>query len=200
MKYVSVFCVMLLSVVLASCGGSSDAPSDASTTPTPEVEKATEIKIGLLAPLSGGASSYGEDAVNVATMLADEVNAGGGIDGAMVKVIPEDGACNGQSAVGAVQKLINIDGVEVIMGGLCSPETISAGKIAQAKGVTMVSALSSAPEVSNVGDHVFRYYNDLDAAKTVVAYLEDIGARNIAAIHINNEYGNAYIDAVGSEF
>ena len=34
----------------------------------------------------------------------------------------------------------------------------------------------------------------------MVAYLEDIGARNIAAIHINNEYGNAYIDAVGSEF
>jgi len=60
----------------------------------------------------------------------------------------------------------------------------------------MVSGLSSAPEVSNVGDHVFRYYNDLDAANTVAVHLEEIGATNVAAIHINNEYGNAYIDAL----
>jgi len=63
----------------------------------------------------------------------------------------------------------------------------------------MVSGLSSAPEVSEVGDHVFRYYNDLDAAKTVAAHLADIGATNIAAVHINNEYGNAYIDSLESE-
>jgi len=69
----------------------------------------------MITPLSGGASSYGQDAVNVATMIIDQVNADGGLDGVPVKLVPEDGGCNGQSAVGAVQKLINIDQVEVIM-------------------------------------------------------------------------------------
>lgn len=131
-------------------------------------------------------------------MVVDTVNNAN--TGTKFTLIAEDGACSGQEAVNAVQKLINVDKVEVIMGGVCSPETINAGKIAQAQGVTMVSALSSAPEISKIGDHVFRYYNDLDAAKTVAAELKKMNAKKIGAIYVNNEYGNAYIKAVDTLF
>lgn len=157
-----------------------------------------EVKIGVIAPLSGAASAYGQDAVNAAQMVIDEANQKN--TNTKFVLVPEDGACSGQQAVSAVQKLINIDKVEVIMGGLCSPETINAGKIAQTKGVTMVSALSSAPEVSKIGDHVFRFYNDLDAAKTVAAELKNMNAKKIGAIYVNNEYGNSYIQAVDDLF
>lgn len=159
-----------------------------------------EIKIGLIAPLSGAAAAYGQDAVNTAQMVLDKANSLRGDLSPELVLVPEDGACNGQQAVSAVQKLINIDKVEVIMGGLCSPETINAGKIAQAQGVTMISALSSAPEISKIGDHVFRFYNDLDAARTVAAQLKTMNAKKIGAIYVNNEYGNSYIQAVDGLF
>ncbi len=178
----------LASVMLASCGMTQKA-----TEWTPK-----EVKIGVIAPLSGGAAAYGQDAVNAAKMVVDTVNNAN--TGTKFTLIAEDGACSGQEAVNAVQKLINVDKVEVIMGGVCSPETINAGKIAQAQGVTMVSALSSAPEISKIGDHVFRYYNDLDAAKTVAAELKKMNAKKIGAIYVNNEYGNAYIKAVDTLF
>lgn len=131
-------------------------------------------------------------------MVVNTINAAS--TGTKFSLVAEDGACSGQEAVNAVQKLINIDKVEVIMGGVCSPETINAGKIAQAQGVAMVSALSSAPEISKIGDHVFRFYNDLDAAKTVAEQLKKMNAKKIGAVYVNNEYGNAYIAAVDSLF
>ena len=133
-------------------------------------------------------------------MVLDKANANNGGLHPKFILVPEDGACSGQQAVSAVQKLINVDKVEVIMGGLCSPETINAGKIAQSKGVAMISALSSAPEVSKIVDHVFRFYNDLDAARTVAAQLKTMNAKKIGAIYVNNEYGNSYIQAVDALF
>jgi len=56
----------------------------------------------------------------------DKANVSGGIDGKQIKLVVEDGRCNGKDATAAVQKLINIDKVAVIAGGACSSETLAA--------------------------------------------------------------------------
>ena len=58
-----------------------------------------------------------------------------------------------KEAMTAVNKLIHVDNVEVILGGLFSSETIQAGKITQQNEIVMVSALSSSPEIYHTNDN-----------------------------------------------
>jgi hypothetical protein len=37
----------------------------------------------------------------------------------------------------------------------------------------MISSLSSSPEISNIGEYVFRYWNDADAGVAVASYLKE---------------------------
>jgi branched-chain amino acid transport system substrate-binding protein len=86
---------------------SSDSSNNQDTTP---------IKVGVIAPLAGSAAVYGEDAARAYDYIIDKVNAAGGVNGRQIELIYENGACGGKEATNAVQKLINIDGVEVILG------------------------------------------------------------------------------------
>jgi ABC-type branched-subunit amino acid transport system substrate-binding protein len=50
---------------------------------------------------------------------------------------------------------------------MCSSETIAAGKIAQANKVFTIAPISSAPEISEIGDYVYRFYSDIETAKNL---------------------------------
>ncbi len=114
------------------------------------------IKIGFIAPLTGDAAVYGEPIRNVTKIAVDEINAAGGIDGRMLEVIYEDGKCNGSDAVSAAQKLINIDGVKIIIGGFCSSESLAVEPITTAAGVFLISAGSSSPDLTGISDFFAR--------------------------------------------
>lgn len=158
------------------------------------------IKIGVIIPLSWPGASYGQDALHGYQYIVDTVNAAGGIDGRQIELIVEDGKCSGKDATAAVQKLINIDKLAVIAGGACSSETLAAGKIAQEQGVVMVSALSSSPDISQVGDYIFRYWNDLDAGKTMLNYLQKQNTKTIGIIYENTDYASAYASVIRKWF
>ncbi len=116
----------------------------ATSTPVAVVEP---IKIGFIAPLSGDAAAYGEPARNMVAIAVDEINAAGGINGQQISMIYEDGKCNGQDAAIAAQKLINVDGVKVIIGGFCSSESLAAIPVAEAGKVALFSPGSGSPDL-----------------------------------------------------
>ncbi len=72
------------------------------------------IKVGVLAPLTGPISAYGQDQVNAVNMAVEEINAAGGILGRKLTVQVEDDERKPELAASMTQKLIN-DGVDVIM-------------------------------------------------------------------------------------
>ncbi len=156
--------------------------------------------IGVITPLSWPWASYGQDALHWYQYVVDKANVSGGIDGKQIKLVVEDGRCNGKDATAAVQKLINIDKVAVIAGGACSSETLAAWKIAQEQWVVMVSALSSSPDISQLWDHIFRYWNDLDAGKTMLAYLTKNKAQKIGIVYENTDYASAYAAVIRKWF
>lgn len=116
------------------------------------------IKVGAVLPLTGDAASYGIPMQKVAQIAIDEVNAAGGINGKNLEFIWEDGKCDGKAAATAAQKLINVDGVEIIYGGFCSGETLGLAPLAEAAGVVALSCASSSPDVTGAGDYIFRNY------------------------------------------
>jgi branched-chain amino acid transport system substrate-binding protein len=74
------------------------------------------IKIGFLAPVTGGAAQIGKDMVNGLTMWLDENNHQ--IAGRKVEVIVEDTQGQPNIALTKLQKLVESDRVQVLAGGL----------------------------------------------------------------------------------
>jgi len=91
----------------------------AGTVPGLARSQGATIKIGVPAPLSGSSANAGQDIVNGAKLAAAKINAAGGVLGKQIELVPEDDACDAQTAVQAAQKLVDA-GVVAVAGGYCS--------------------------------------------------------------------------------
>jgi len=113
------------------------------------------IKIGFVAPLSGGAATFGVPLKNAATLAVEEINNSGGIAGRQIEMIYEDGKCTGKDALSAVQKLINIDNVKIIVNAMCTGGILSSASIVEENKILLFSAGSAGLDVVDAGDFIF---------------------------------------------
>jgi branched-chain amino acid transport system substrate-binding protein len=74
------------------------------------------LKIGYIDPLSGGGASVGEGGLKTFQYLADELNAGGGILGHKVEIVPLDNKTNPQESLVQAQKAVDA-GIRYITQG-----------------------------------------------------------------------------------
>ncbi len=162
--------VSLLAIVglfaLAACSDSTSGPTTSpnSTTPVAETPKdLKEVKIGVIAPMSGDAASYGTQIKGVLDYNLEDVNKDMAKVGYKFTLVYEDGKCDGASAVTAFQKLTDVDGVKFIMGGLCSSETLAMAPLLADKGVLEITPWSSNPEIEGKSPNLFSlsYSDDL---------------------------------------
>jgi ABC-type branched-subunit amino acid transport system substrate-binding protein len=154
MKKLLLITMWLSTMLIVGCGQQSTNTSSTKT-----------IKVWVIAPLSGPASTYGEDTINAVTIAMTEFNASS--KDIKMELVIEDGKCNGSDATSAAQKLITVDNVPIMLGWVCSSEALAASKIAQENNIVNIVAASQSPNISNVGKYVFRYANGISAAKLI---------------------------------
>ena len=88
-----------------------------------------EIKIGVVASLTGPASNVGKNMWQSASLAADEINAGGGVfvksfnGNVPVVLVQGDDESTREGGQKAVTKLITDDKVDIIVGGYSSAVT-----------------------------------------------------------------------------
>lgn len=141
-KFLSIlFAAMLL---LSACAGGGGG--------------AKELKIAILAPLSGPAPTFGEMTRDGALLAIEEWNAKGGVLGMKVVPIVEDSQCTPDPAVNAANKVINQDGVKFIIGEVCSKASIPISEIANAAKVVQISPTSTNPSVTVDANGVTKKY------------------------------------------
>lgn len=148
------------------------------------------ITLGWMSPITGELANLGTDALTSAQIALDEVNARGGISGRQLELIIEDGTCSPSGAVPAGNKLINVDGVPVVLA-MCSTEVMPNAPLANSTETVLLSSCASAPAVTEAGDYVFRTYPS-DAYQGMVAaefMYNDLGLRNVAVLSIQNDWG-----------
>jgi len=78
------------------------------------------IKVGIIADQTGPLSIAGLADANVARMVVGDINAKGGLLGRHLELHIEDGATDDAVAAAAARKLVEDDGVDVILGGIFS--------------------------------------------------------------------------------
>ncbi len=150
------------------------------------------IKIGLIAPLTGDAATYGTMDQNGAQLAVKEINAAGGIAGRQVELTSEDGKCTGQDGSSAAQKLISTDGVRYIIGGGCSGETFAIVPIAEQAKVLVISPSASAPKLAGISPYFFRNNpNDNIPAVGLADYVAKT-YKSVAVISEKTDYAQGF--------
>ena len=153
---------------------------------------ADTIKLGVAGAHSGDLASYGLPSVNAAKIVVEQINAAGGIDGKRVELLIEDDVCKPEVATNTATKLVS-DGVNVVMGHICSGATKAALPIYLDAGVLVMSPSATNPALTQSGDYpnFFRTIASDDAqARTEVDFaLNVLGFKKIAVIHDKGDYG-----------
>src|ERR1700684_3860203 len=106
------------------------------------------IRIGVLAPLTGGGGPYGVDIVKASKLAADQINAAGGVlGGRKIELFVEDDETSATDAVKAARKLLDIDKVIAITAVWGSGPILAGRPLTLEKNV-VVAALGYADEVA----------------------------------------------------
>lgn len=154
------------------------------------------LRVGWISPLTGGAARYGAD-LSLELALY-HINSAGGINGRKLEVIVEDGQCNQVSALKAAKKLVELDQVDAILGGHCSPESATIAPYMERSKKLMIASISSTPALSRFSRYVFRtspnaiHYAPTIAAEAIkdrhkrfVVLYEDTDYTSYPANHLN---------------
>ena len=115
-----------------------------------------EIIVGYYGDLTGRTASFGTSTKNGVEMAIDEINKAGGIMGRQVRVIVEDDQGEPNKAATVVSKLVNQDRVHAVLGEVASSNSLAAAPKAQEARIPMISPSSTNPNVTQVGDYIFR--------------------------------------------
>ncbi len=150
------------------------------------------IKLGVAGAHSGDLASYGLPSVKAAELVVKEINARGGILGKKVVLLIEDDACKPELGSNVATKLIS-EGVDVVMGHICSGSTKAALAIYKDANIICMSPSATNPPLTQSGDYpnFYRTIASDDAqAKLEVDYALDVlKVKKIAVIHDKGDYG-----------
>jgi branched-chain amino acid transport system substrate-binding protein len=175
MKQVLVGCLALLGLALAQ----------------------TTVRVGVLLPLSGVSSVSGKAALNGIQLAADQVNAGGKVK---LELVTADDGTDPAKAVPALTKLMTVDKVDLVIGGLASGVTFAlSGPVKQYKPLFLCIGAASSVVEGAYSDYpqFFHYhpwdYHNVAAALDFFKYLYDQGARKVAVLYEDGPFGSAGI-------
>jgi branched-chain amino acid transport system substrate-binding protein len=128
-------------------------PRDQSGTPSADQDTVT---IGAFLSMTGAMATFGISSERGAQMAIEQVNRSGGIKGKKLELVVLDDQGKAEEAGNTVARLIDVSGVVAVVGEVASTLSLVGGRIAQRRGVPMVSPSSTNPKVTEVGDYVFR--------------------------------------------
>lgn len=158
------------------------------------------IKIGVAGAHSGNLAGYGMGTLNACKIIAEKVNAAGGIAGGrMIEIVAQDDQCKPELASNVASKIVS-DDIKVVIGHICTGATRAALPLYTEAGVISISPSATAPNLTASGENPFFFRTiaaDDDQARIAVRALEDvIGAKKVAILHDKGEYGKGFADFV----
>ncbi len=158
-----------------------------------------EIPVGCVMPVSS-TPAQGPNLIKAAQFAVNEINGRGGIGGKKLLLLIEDEGPTAASALYAVQKLVEKQKVQVIIGCTTSEAVMGAGPYLESKGVLLVtpSATSSALSAQSWSGWAFRVCAGDALQGVVVANLiKDRGFKKVATLVQDTVYGRGIEEMAG---
>jgi branched-chain amino acid transport system substrate-binding protein len=189
-----------VAVAVAACGKKEEpAKKEAAKAAAPAE---TVVKLGHVAPLTGGIAHLGKDNENGAKMAVDEINAAGGLKVGdktyKLELVAEDDKADPKEGTIAAQKIVD-SGAVAVVGHLNSGTSIPASKIYSDVSVTQISPSATNPKLTDQGfKTTFRVVaNDNQQGSVLANYaITEMKAKTIAIIDDRTAYGQGLADVV----
>ncbi len=194
-KWLGILVVATIALVaLGACGDDDDDGGG----------EAEALKIGALMSFTGDLSDFGEPIFNGAQLAVDEINAAGGVNGKPVQIVRGDDGTAPQQGVTEAKRLIDVEGVQAIVGALASGVSLQvAESVTGPEGIVQISPASTSPGLSEAKDSDFLFRTTIsDAAQGLVLadLAQDEGIESVCTLYINSPYGEGLSKAFTAAF
>lgn len=190
-----VFLAILVTLLLAACGGGgAKAPTKG------------DVLVFVAVPLSGFQANGGQTVLGGVRLAAAEINRNGGLQGYRVVVEPLDDESDSDVALAQVEAIQNAvqSGQRVVgvIGHLNSGQTLAAMTLYADMDLIVITPTASEQSLTEKGYTNFFRVNANDAVQAAVDarfLAEHLGARRIAVVHNNTEYGKGLAASLTTE-
>ena len=158
----------------------------------------SEIRVGQFAAQTGPAAELGKRMQLGILAQFNAVNAAGGINGRMLKLVSRDDGYEPEKAAAAVKALIEEDKVFALIGSVGTPTTLAAMPAINAAAIPLVGPFTGAQALREPFNrnlfHVRASY--FDETERIVQHLSTLGIVKIAVFYQNDSYGKAGLEGV----
>lgn len=158
----------------------------------------SEIRIGQFAAQTGPAAELGKRMQVGIQAHFSAVNAAGGINGRMLKLVSRDDGYEPEKAAAAVKALIEEDKVFALVGSVGTPTTLAALPAINAASIPLIGPFTGAQALREPLNrnlfHVRASY--FDETERIVQHLSTLGITKIAVFYQNDSYGKAGLEGV----
>jgi branched-chain amino acid transport system substrate-binding protein len=156
------------------------------------VQAAEPIRVGAILAVTGGASFLGGPESRTLEMLAEEVNAKGGINGHKVELFIMDSEGKPEKAVSFAKQLIEEKKVLAILGPSTSGETMQIKGLAEEGKTILISCAAAEVIVNPVAKWVFKTpQKDSDAIQAIFNQMKRMKISKIGVLSGNTGFGKA---------
>ncbi|MDP3410470.1 ABC transporter substrate-binding protein [Bosea sp. (in: a-proteobacteria)] len=138
------------------------------------------VNVGVILPLSGANAQFGVNSRNGIELVADEINAAGGIKslgGARINLVIADSTSTPTTAANVAQRLLTQNDVVAILGAFASSLTIAISEVTERRGVPLLT-MSFSDQITGRGfENIFQVV----AKASVIGKAQFDGTAAIAA-------------------
>jgi branched-chain amino acid transport system substrate-binding protein len=117
------------------------------------------VNIGVIMPLSGANAQFGINSRNGIELVADEINAAGGIKalgGAKINLVVADATSTPTTAANVAQRLLTQNDVVAILGAFASSLTIAISEVTERRGIPLLT-MSFSDQITGRGfENIFQ--------------------------------------------
>lgn len=166
------------------------------------VAQAEKITFAIAGPYTGPLTQYGEMVQQGVYTFVEQTNAAGGILGKEIEVVIVDDACEPKQGPVVANRIVN-DGINYVIGHVCSGATIAATDIYDDEGIIMISPSATAPAVTDGKGYetIFRTIgrDDQQGPAAAEVIINTIKPEKVAVIHDKQSYGQGIAQSVRDE-
>jgi branched-chain amino acid transport system substrate-binding protein len=156
------------------------------------LQAADTYKIGGVFAVTGRASFLGDPEKKSMEMVAEALNAAGGIDGRQVEVVIYDTEGDPTKAVMGVSKLLNKDQVVAIVGPSTTPTTLAVVGAAEKANTPLISCAAGNKITSPVKPLIFKTaQSDILAVAAIYAQMQKAGIKKVGLMTVSNAFGES---------
>jgi len=156
------------------------------------------IKIGATLALSGKYAYIGQAELRGLEMAVDEINKKGGIEGKKLKLIVEDNKGDPTEAVKNVNKLINIDDVDIIFSAFTHITMAIRGIVFKNEKILFYH--STVADIAKENKHCFRdFFDAKDHGKAIADEVHKLGYKKVAFLTEISDQCKEFEDAFQEE-